>query len=105
MTRGRGNQGGRGLRPPSQLCFVTSEIEWSYIMHIVHIPDPIINLLVSVIQHHMNIPKNNWKIIRKMMNFRIEILPKEAPLVVSLFSIERPLTLVLSLTKSSRIIC
>ena len=49
-------------------------------MHIVHIPDPIINLLVSVIQHNMNIPKNNRKIIRKMMNFRIEILPKEAPL-------------------------
>ena len=31
--KGRGIQGGRELRPPSELCFETSEIELSYIMY------------------------------------------------------------------------
>ena len=30
-------------------------------------------------QHNMNKPKNDRKIIRKMIMFRIEIWPKEAP--------------------------
>ena len=51
--KGRGKiqgGGGRGLKRPSELCFGTSEIEWSYIMYTSLSPDPIIKLLVSVIQ-------------------------------------------------------
>ena len=44
----------RGLRPPLELCFGASEIEcsasWSYIMSTFLSPDPIIKLLVIVIQ-------------------------------------------------------
>ena len=57
IQRGGFYKGGRekfrGLRPPLELCFGTSEIEcsasWSYIMSTI-VPDPIIKLLVSVIQ-------------------------------------------------------
>ena len=34
FEKGKGkNSGGRGLRPPSELRFETSETEWSYIMY------------------------------------------------------------------------
>ena len=41
---------GEGLRPPSELCFGTNRLLCFMLIYYVYIPDPIIKLLVSVIQ-------------------------------------------------------
>ena len=41
---------GRGLRPPSELCFGTNRLLCFMLIYYVYIPDHIIKLLVSVIQ-------------------------------------------------------
>ena len=41
---------GEVLRPPSELCFGTNRLLCFMLIYYVYIPDPIIKLLVSVIQ-------------------------------------------------------